>query len=101
MQCKDIPDVPILAFLAKNPQQWHNWVFNNEYDVHNAMPNDTPDKAVHAKMRKLMSRDLVDGCDCGCRGDFVITEKGLNYLAASQKNNIEAGLHPATRKGKN
>ena len=23
-----------------------------------------------------MSKKLIDGCDCGCRGDFEITEKG-------------------------
>jgi hypothetical protein len=77
MQCKDIPDRPILELLARTPDKWHNWYFGNERDVRQAMPPETPEKLVLAKMRMLIRRGLVDGCDCGCRGDFVITPKGL------------------------
>lgn len=81
-QCKDIPDEPILQFLAKRPGEWHNWYFGDEKDVHLAMPKDTPERLVLAKMRRLMQRGLVDGCDCGCRGDFEITAKGLAMVSA-------------------
>lgn len=40
------------------------------------------DKLVRGKMRRLISRGLVDGCCCGCRGDFTLTDKGREYLAA-------------------
>lgn len=83
MQCKDIPDLPILAFLASHaPGTWHNWYFGDHLDVRNAMP-ECPDKLVLAKMRRLMERGLVDGCGCGCRGDFTITEEGIAYLLAA------------------
>ena len=78
MQCKDIPDRPILELLARNPTHWHNWCFNNEFDVRQAMPKGIPDKLVLAKMRMMIRRGVVDGCDCGCRGDFEITDKGLS-----------------------
>lgn len=83
MQCKDIPDLPILMFLEALNGQWANW-FGNGYDnsVTRAMPAETPEKLALAKMRMLMRRGLVDGCDCGCRGDFVLTEKGRTFLAA-------------------
>lgn len=29
-----------------------------------------PPKVVLAKARKLINRKLMDGCPCGCRGDF-------------------------------
>lgn len=80
MQCKDIPDMPILEFLAKNPTQWHNWYFGDEFDVRHCMPFDVPEKLRLAKMRMLIRRGLVDGCDCGCRGDFTITEQGMASL---------------------
>jgi hypothetical protein len=80
MQCKDIPDRPILQLLAKNPGVWHNWYFDNDKNVRTAMPVDVPGKLVIGKMRMLMRRGLVDGCDCGCRGDFEITPKGIAYL---------------------
>jgi len=35
-----------------------------------------PFNLVKAKMRKLIKRGLVNGCACGCRGDFILTEKG-------------------------
>jgi predicted transcriptional regulator len=51
--------------------------------VSHAMPVDASGKLVLAKMKSMIKRGLVDGCPCGCRGDFVITEKGLLKL----KNN--------------
>ena len=77
MQCKDIPDAPILAFLANLNGRWANW-FGDEYDnsVTHAMPPGTPSKLVLAKMRQLIRRGAVEGCPCGCRGDFEITDKG-------------------------
>jgi hypothetical protein len=81
MQCKDIPDEPILRFLAQRPGVWHNWNFGNENDVHLAMPPKTPEKLVLGKMRMLMRRGLVTGCGCGCRGDFEITDRGQEELS--------------------
>jgi len=80
MQCKDILDIPILTLLAIHPETWHSWWGINEYNVKNAMPNGINDKLVLAKMKMLIRRDLVGGCACGCRGDFVITKKGLDYI---------------------
>jgi hypothetical protein len=77
MQCKDIPTLPILQFLARHPKQWHNWYFKNEFDVTQVMPLGTPEKLVISKMRMMIFKKLVDGCPCGCRGDFVITAKGF------------------------
>jgi hypothetical protein len=31
-----------------------------------------PEKIVRAKARALVRRRLIDGCTCGCRGDFEI-----------------------------
>ena len=84
MQCKDIPDKPILQFLGSLNGDWANW-FGNDYanSVTRAMPVDTPPKLALAKMRMLMRRGLVHGCPCGCRGDFVLTEKGAAVIAAA------------------
>jgi hypothetical protein len=80
MQCKDIPDKPIMEFLLKHKGKWCNWYFEDERDVHSAMPKDTPEKLVLGKMRQLMKRGIVTGCCCGCRGDFEITPKGEEWL---------------------
>jgi predicted transcriptional regulator len=44
------------------------------------VPTNTPEKVMHAKMRALYRRGLVGGCDCGCRGDWEITDKGLELI---------------------
>lgn len=33
-----------------------------------------PEKVVLAKARRLIKRGLIDGCCCGCRGDFRISD---------------------------
>jgi hypothetical protein len=93
VQSKDIPDLPILAFLDKHGGIGCNWYGidlalegrpdTNWISVRHAMPPETPHALVHAKMRRLMHRGLVDGCDCGCRGDFELTDKGRAFLAAN------------------
>ena len=79
-QCKDVPDFPILQFLA-GLDRLATW--GDGYampTVRDAMPEGVPDKIQLAKMRMLIRRGLVDGCDCGCRGDFRITDKGRSFL---------------------
>lgn len=71
MQCKDIPDWPIMVFLSNLNGKWATW--GNGYSmptVQDAMPAGTPPKLQLAKMRQLERRGLIDGCTCGCRGDF-------------------------------
>ena len=82
MQCKDIPDQPILELLNQNPGEWHGWTKYNEAmpSVLPAFPDGCPEKLLLAKMAMLIRRGVVDGCACGCRGDFVITEKGREEL---------------------
>lgn len=103
MQTKDIPDRPILEFLRwinkpHNPDNcnreydwtedsckrgiWGNWYFGGSHCVQRVMPTDLPEKLVLSKMRSLIKRKLVSGCPCGCRGDYEITEKGIELLNA-------------------
>lgn len=56
------------------------WYFGDERDVTQALPPETTRKLVLAKMRMLIRRGPVDCCDCGCRGDFEITDKGESFL---------------------
>lgn len=88
MQCKDIPDAPILVFLVHLNGRWANW-FGDEYEnsVTNAMPAEVPSKLALAKMKQLIRRGVVGGCACGCRGDFVITEKGHAEIERKEDEN--------------
>lgn len=85
MKASDIPERPILEFLAKS-KHWCNWfptklgVEPNPNSIFHAMPEGTPPKVGLAKMKAMIKKKLVDGCACGCRGDFVITDLGRETL---------------------
>lgn len=81
LQAKHIPDEPILIGLAVN-DVWHNhWPRTEPHDprdmptVLDYMPPGTPPKLALAKMRSLKKRGLVDGCGCGCRGDWCLPDQ--------------------------
>ena len=75
MQCKDIPTQPILDWLAVTTD-WATWGDSSGMPtVQDAMPPNTPNKLQLAKMKQLIKKGLVDGCGCGCRGDFHLIIK--------------------------
>jgi hypothetical protein len=87
MQAKDIDDKAILEYLYDKQGEWTClWMGHfkdkdpSATDVYYAMPENTPHKVALAKMKSLHKRGLVGGCPCGCRGDFEITDKGLELL---------------------
>lgn len=91
MKSSDIKDEDILNYLYERQGEWTSlWygVFTGKgdrdgdivSDVYEAMPKNTPKKIALGKMRQLYKRGFIGGCDCGCRGDFEITDKGLAFL---------------------
>lgn len=43
------------------------------WDIAKRFPG-VPEKVVVAKLKALKRRGLVDGCTCGCRGDFTLVD---------------------------
>lgn len=80
LQCKDIPERPILALLERNPGVFHTWCSGWERTIRPAVSVEVPDKLLIRKMDQMIKKGLVDGCGCGCRGDYRITEKGQEQL---------------------
>ena len=101
VQAKHVPEAPILRFLATLqrahgvthktlPRPATHWV--DERPPENidgdpwSIPSEVPEaagfpwKVLLAKMAAMQRRGLVDGCACGCRGDWVITDKGRAAL---------------------
>ena len=111
MQCKDIPEKPILEFLLKVERGETHWMptpemkpgwgtkpiayssatwfwsdnYKPENSVVNAMPTGVTGKLGLAKMKAMVRKGLVEGCPCGCRGDFEITNKGRAALGDIQQ----------------
>lgn len=94
MQCKDIPDLPIMKFLAErrrlygqydcgvvmNADTWGTGKYGDRR-LANAMPEDVPYKLRYAKMMMLARRGLVDEFR---NGGFRITDLGRHFVAEAE-----------------
>jgi hypothetical protein len=70
-QAKDIiDDVALAAIVAcRGRNGVPSWA--TLWDIQAELPT-FPPKVVLAKLRSMVRRGLIDGCACGCRGDFEI-----------------------------
>lgn len=83
-QAKDVPEDVILRVLRELPDRWHTqWLCHSAtcdgaacWSLPCRAPELAvfPEKVLRAKLSAMMRRKLVDGCDCGCRGDWHIPE---------------------------
>ncbi len=96
MQCKDIPDIPILEFLSGPfngwaAPGWGTWFWTDDHKPPNsvvrAMPSGATQKLALEKIKSLIKRKLVTGC--GCRGDFELTDLGWLALNTSRANTTQ------------
>lgn len=88
VQAKHIPDEEFVAAVDRVSRQPYcdgvpppadgRWCHTD--DLAREMPG-MPWKVILAKARRVISRDLVEGCTCGCRGDFEVTDKGRELLS--------------------
>jgi hypothetical protein len=97
---RDIPDHPVLQFLEMLDQGMITSVYNTGQGIQiqhpktacafegfansifNPLPygGSYPKKLLWTKVKSMVKRGLIDGCTCGCRGDFELTEKGRASL---------------------
>jgi DNA-binding HxlR family transcriptional regulator len=68
MQAKDLEVGTVLEALRKTRQPWGLSMLR---DIQNALSN-VPEKVILAKLKSLKRRGIINGCACGCRGDFSI-----------------------------
>jgi len=81
-QAKDVPEDAILRVLRTEPGRWFtHWPCHRAtcdlaecWSLPCRAPELAafPEKVLRAKLSSMMRRKLVDGCDCGCRGDWHI-----------------------------
>ena len=69
MQAKDIATADVLAVIDRLCAKPLGSGAALLGDIQDAMP-DVPPRVVLAKLRGMVKRGLLTGCDCGCRGDF-------------------------------
>jgi hypothetical protein len=72
---------PPVPFKSQSPgfSNFPHWVFT--WNLACLMPA-FEERLIVAKAAQLKKRGLVDGCCCGCRGDFELTPAGEAFLGA-------------------
>jgi hypothetical protein len=80
LQCKHLPIEPIMQVLHDAYPGWVCYCLGEHSRPLDAALQDAPFGLKRAKMASLIARGLVDGCACGCRGDFVLTKQGLEWF---------------------
>ena len=79
--CED--HLPVLQKLALNPDRWHSrWAIEDVriLNVEKEIEDFGDPWCSRTEMQNLIDVGLINGCTCGCRGDFEITPKGEEYL---------------------
>lgn len=81
MKAADLDDRAVLRVVEASCLARNSWT--NTTVVAEAFP-DAPFKVVAAKLSKLLRRKFVTGCDCGCRGDWELTEAGREFAGVDR-----------------
>lgn len=67
MKAADLDADKIVAIVAASDP----WA--NRWEIGAALGN-PPEKIVLAKLRKMVKSGVINGCACGCRGDFTVPD---------------------------
>lgn len=104
MKCEDLSTEHILKILSKFQGQWAFWHDATDSADYISFRVDTgigsfeqpikifegkviPRKLMLRKWEKLIKKGLIGGCECGCRGDFEITDLGLKLINVERTKN--------------
>lgn len=87
MQSKDLDDRAVLAKVREMAGPDEKWVMS--WLLAEAFGVDL--KLMLAKCQALIDRELLDGCTCGCRGDFEMTTAGVEFLAQPASSGGSSG----------
>lgn len=85
MKASDVDDVAFLTIVDRRSKDRsygtaHRWVLRGEVEEE---MSDVPWKVLLAKARSLKKRGLLDGCMCGCRGDYELTAAGREVVGSA------------------
>ncbi len=93
MKAADIPDVAFLEAVERfnrgqytpadepTTEAWEFWAGRPKWATVAEMSHvlNAPWRVTLAKARKLIRRGLMEGCTCGCRGDFNVAGTPISW----------------------
>lgn len=100
IQTKDIPDDSLVELIKSLSGAPVAYVTNDNTieiitskgvmltDICNLWSS-VPPKIILSKLNTLIKRGLIDGCTCGCRGDFEVVEKSkIEIMIITRKTKV-------------
>lgn len=82
---KEVPERLLLSVIEclglltpSKPERPYRWTF--WWDIQDSLKAngvEAPEKVLRAKLAKLVKRGILDGCTCGCRGDFWVKDTAV------------------------
>lgn len=92
IKCADLDDLSILRFIHScrsvgcNQYARFSEIAEVVSVIHCGLLNDSavPFNLMRAKLKRLHKRELINGCCCGCNGDFWLTLKGRFLLIGEE-----------------
>jgi hypothetical protein len=79
IQAKDVDTNAVLRLVAPATVDERWTMFSDLCEGLSAVPA----KVLRAKLAKLIKQGLLDGCACGCRGDFELTTAGAERIGVT------------------
>lgn len=79
MKASDLSEEAILSVLRARPGVLHTHLppyGDPTPRVYDPTQPTAPEKVLLAKLRSMARRGLIDGCGCGCRGDWRVADGG-------------------------
>lgn len=83
-----IPLAPVLGRI-KSSKPWATWFAGFDNSVTDVCPEGTTQHRARALMRLLDRLGYVEGCHCGCRGDYELTKAGERLHAWLSTENAQ------------
>lgn len=85
IQCKDVSTLTLLRFVASWTDEFSSVTLfkldDEPRSVWQIMLPVIPMCVMKQKFENMVRKGLINGCYCGCRGDFTITPKGRQRIA--------------------
>ncbi len=98
-KCEEASQRSIVRVLGtKQTDMPRDVFFDEDGNEHSLMPI-FPEEVILSKARRLIARGLLTGCDCGCRGDFELTEAGREAIRSAGFELHQDGPAAAERLG--
>jgi hypothetical protein len=71
MKAADIKDAEIYELVEREAAE-RGLKWGSSFYIHDALGERFPYNVIRAKLYQMVNKGRLNGCSCGCRGDFTV-----------------------------